>query len=26
LLNASSRDGQRIFVEVEDGAHEGMAA
>ena len=26
LLNASSRDGQRIFVEVEDGAQEGMAA
>ena len=25
LLNAASRDGQRIFVEVEDGAHEGMA-
>ncbi|NDI16501.1 MAG: KH domain-containing protein [Verrucomicrobia bacterium] len=25
LLNAASRDGQRIFVEVEDGAHEGLA-
>jgi hypothetical protein len=24
LLNAASREGQRIFVEVEDGAHEGM--
>jgi hypothetical protein len=26
LLNAASREGQRIFVEVEDGAHEGMGA
>ena len=26
LLNAASRDGRRVFVEVEDGSHDEMAA